>query len=186
MNCWHLHWLNRASKTRTGQHCQGKLSWTVTKQLNTGQGRTNHGHVNLNWEKKSPNYRNKFWQQNQPQSSNSICQLWGEGWKIPQSATAQFKGNPWPSSFRNDPIKQLYSLSMRQASTCGRVPTWARLQVPQNSGSRMFIIRVKPLSVRDRNWRIREKESCREGSNIKARVSMHWRVQCHAKRPRGQ
>ena len=48
----------------------------------------------------------------------------------------------------------------------------AGLQVLQNSGSRMFMLRVKTLSVRDRHWRNPRKKNYRERSNIKsARVS---------------
>ena len=36
---------------------------------------------------------------------------------------------------------------------CGRVWPLARLQVLQNSGSRMFMLGVKTLSERDRHWR---------------------------------
>ena len=61
----------------------------------------------------------------------------------------------------------------------------ARLQSLQNSGSRMLMLRVKPLSERDRHWRNPRKKNYRKSSNIKARVSMHWRAQWHAILPRG-
>ena len=51
----------------------------------------------------------------------------------------------------------------------------AQLQVLQNSGSRMFMLRVKTLSVRDRQWQDPRKREC---SNIKASVSVHWQAQC--------
>ena len=63
----------------------------------------------------------------------------------------------------------------------------ARLQVLQNSGSRMFLLKVEVLVARDRHWRnLRGKN--RKSSNTKARVSVHWRqrrAHCHTKWPRG-
>ena len=61
---------------------------------------------------------------------------------------------------------------MCQASTCGRVRARARVQVLQNSGSRMVVLRFTTLSARDRHWRNPRKKNYRERSNIKsARVS---------------
>ena len=61
---------------------------------------------------------------------------------------------------------------MCQASTCGRVLARARVQVLQNSGSRMVVLRFTTLSARDRHWRNPRKKNYREHSNIKsARVS---------------
>ena len=69
---------------------------------------------------------------------------------------------------------------MCQARTCGRVRARARVQVIQN----MVVLRFTTLSARDRHWRNPRKKNYRERSNIKARVSVHWRAQCHAKWPR--
>ena len=67
---------------------------------------------------------------------------------------------------------------MCQAHTCGRVLARARVQVLQNSGSRMVVLRFTIVSARDRHWRNpRKKKLC----NTKARVSVHWQAQCHAK-----
>ena len=74
----------------------------------------------------------------------------------------------WPSFFK------YFRQFTRQARTCGQVraPGPTRPQVLQNSGSRMFMFRVKTLSVRDRHWRNPRKRKYRECSNIKsARVS---------------
>ena len=61
---------------------------------------------------------------------------------------------------------------MCQASTCGRVRARALVQVLQNSGSRMVVLRFTTLSARDRHWRNPRKKNYRERSNIKsARVS---------------
>ena len=62
---------------------------------------------------------------------------------------------------------------------------WARLQVLQNSGGRMFILRIKTVSTRDCHWLNPREKNYRERNNIKVRVSVHWRAQCHAKWPRG-
>ena len=62
---------------------------------------------------------------------------------------------------------------MRQASTCGWVWTLARLQVLQNSGSRIFMLRVKNLSARDRHWRNPRKTKSQRAQQYKsARVSV--------------
>ena len=59
---------------------------------------------------------------------------------------------------------------MRQAFTCGRVraPGRLRLQVLQNSESRMFILRVTNLSARDHHWLSSRFEKCPARSNIKS------------------
>ena len=69
-----------------------------------------------------------------------------------------------------------YIIEYNHAHTPG--PAWpahaaesgprARLQVLQNSGSRMFMFRVKTLSARDRHWRNPRKKNYRERSNIKS------------------
>ena len=59
---------------------------------------------------------------------------------------------------------------MCQARICGRV--LARVQVLQNSGSRIFVLRFTTLSARDWHWRNPRKKNYRERNNIKsARVS---------------
>ena len=50
---------------------------------------------------------------------------------------------------------------MCQASTCGRVRARARVQVLQNSGSRMVVLRFTTLSARDRHWRNPRKKKLR-------------------------
>ena len=64
---------------------------------------------------------------------------------------------------------------MCQASTCGRVLALARVQVLQNSGSQMVVLRFTPLSSRN---------CLREHSHIKSSRVVHWCAQCHAKWPR--
>ena len=57
-------------------------------------------------------------------------------------------------------------------ATCGRVRALARVQVLQNSGSQMVVLRFTTMSSRDRHWRNPRKTNYRECSNIKsARVS---------------
>ena len=61
---------------------------------------------------------------------------------------------------------------MCQACTCGQVWAWSRVQVLQNRGSQMVVLRFTTLSARDSHWRNpRRKANYRECSNIKARVS---------------
>ena len=60
----------------------------------------------------------------------------------------------------------------------------ARLQVLPNSGSQMFMLRVKTLSVRDRHWRNPRRRKIIKSTAIwKAHVSVRWRAQCHSKWP---
>ena len=61
---------------------------------------------------------------------------------------------------------------MCQASTCGQVLARALVQVLQNSGSQVVVLRFTTLSAQDRHWRNPRKINYRECSNIKrARVS---------------
>ena len=60
---------------------------------------------------------------------------------------------------------------MCQARTCGRVLARARVQVLQNSGSRMIVFRFTTLSARDRHWRNPRKKNYRERNNTNARDS---------------
>ena len=50
----------------------------------------------------------------------------------------------------------------------------------------MFMLRVKTLSTWDHHWRNPRKKKYRECSNIKARMSVHWRAQCHTSWSRGK
>ena len=59
---------------------------------------------------------------------------------------------------------------MCQASTCGRVLALAQVQVLQNSGSRMVVLRFTTLSARDGHWQNPRKKNYRESSNIKSAV----------------
>ena len=72
---------------------------------------------------------------------------------------------------------------MCQAISCGQVWPLALLQVLQNSGCQMFMLRVKTLSAWDSHWLNPTKQYDRECSNIKECVSVHWCAKCHAKRP---
>ena len=66
------------------------------------------------------------------------------------------------------------TLPMCQASTCGRVLARARvqdkLQVLQNSGSRMLVLRLCQREIATDE--IQERKNYRERSNIEARVSV--------------
>ena len=83
-------------------------------------------------------------------------------------------------------IQLLKSLPMCQAPTCGRVRAPG---LTPSSRSRMFILNVKTLSgacQREIATPTKfEREKHIERSNIKARVSVHWRFHCHAKLLRG-
>ena len=60
----------------------------------------------------------------------------------------------------------------RTSNTCGQVLVMARIQVLQNCGSWMVVLRFTTLSARDSHCRNSRKNNCREHSNIKsARVS---------------
>ena len=58
---------------------------------------------------------------------------------------------------------------------------WKITDMMQSGDWRMFMLRVKTLSTPDYHWRNPRKQNDRERSNIKARVSVHWLAQCHAK-----
>ena len=60
--------------------------------------------------------------------------------------------------------------------------TMARLQMQQNSGSMMFILNLNSCQQEIATDKI---SSNIEPSNVKARMSFHWRTQCHAKWQRG-
>ena len=62
----------------------------------------------------------------------------------------------------------------------------ARLQVLQNSGSLVWLPRVKTLSEWDHSWRNQRKDKKHtECRNIQARAAVHWLAQCQAKQPMG-
>ena len=67
---------------------------------------------------------------------------------------------------------------MSQASTCFWVWAPGPTLSAQNSGSRMFMLRVKTLSELDCHWRIQENKNYRESSNIKMSVSVYWQAHC--------
>ena len=65
---------------------------------------------------------------------------------------------------------------MRKASTCGQVlAQWplAQLQMLQNSGNVMFMLRAKTRSAQDLHWRNQRKKNYIEYINIKALVSVY-------------
>ena len=91
------------------------------------------------------------------------------------SVFSRNKEKPKPLTWRSvssEALQSLQSLAMCQASTSGQVLARARVQVLQNSGSRMVVLRFTTLSARDRHWRNPRKKNYRERSNIKSvRVS---------------
>ena len=64
-------------------------------------------------------------------------------------------------------------------------PSAPKTVVLQNSGSRMFMLRVSTLSAQDQklihNWQIQGKANYREHRFIEVPLSMHWLAQLHAK-----
>ena len=50
----------------------------------------------------------------------------------------------------------------------------ARLEVLQNIGSQMFMLRIETLSARDHHLRNSRKKNCRKRGNFKARQSTDW------------
>ena len=76
---------------------------------------------------------------------------------------------------------------MCQASICGRVKARARVQVLENSASRMVVLRLTTLLARDRHWRKPRRRKLKRAQQHKKRASVHWGAasQCHAQHSLG-
>ena len=74
---------------------------------------------------------------------------------------------------------------MHKACRRGWVLALVWLQVFQNSGSWMFMLRNKPCQHEIATDKIQETKNHWERTNIPVRVSVHWLAQCHAKWPKG-
>ena len=101
---------------------------------------------------------------------------------------SSFFDNSWAKHFWDISLEALQSLQSRPCARPAHVAEsgpLARLQVLQNSGSQMFILRVKTFPERDCHWRNQRKKNYREHSNIKSTCVSALIGSVLAKWPRG-